>query len=101
MDDSNVSLLIELLRQADEKLSRVEQRLEKHDTFMLESASDRSEIRGLLKAVQVKVDHLSVIIDIPKKKKLVLSAGAILGFCIGAKAVNWKKVMDALFGNME
>ena len=103
MDESNVALLIELLRQADDKLSRVEQRLAKYDTFIFESAGDRAEIRGHISQLQEKLTYLSELLKKSQQRSEPISkrvyytaAGTLLAAIFGAGAIDWGKFFESI-----
>jgi len=98
MEDNHVTLLIELLRQTNENLSRLESRFEKIDLFMPESARDRTILKEQVRELQEKVEHISDLLSGSRKKGGLVITGAFISALIGAGAIDWSKLLKSILG---
>jgi hypothetical protein len=96
MEDNHVSLLIELLRQTNENLSRLESRFEKIDLFIPESARDRTILKEQVRELQEKVSHISKLLSGSRKRGGLVISGAFISALVGAGAIDWPKLIKSI-----
>jgi len=95
-------LIIELLRNANDSLAKVETRMSNLEGLQLESIRDRAELRNIVVNLQGHVKSISKTLGAHKKKGLfALIAALFSGAAIASGSINYQALLEKIIGNFK
>ena len=95
----DTQLIIELLRNANDSLSKVEVRMGKLEDFQLDSIRDRSELRTMIISLQQHVNRITKTLGAHKKKGLfALIVALFSGAAIASGSINYQALLEKIIG---